>query len=101
MNFSDAWLHIRSGISPGTKIRNWTAAKGYLGDDFSIVRVESSHVEINAPSAETIQRVGKSDFEFMFANWEAYCTGNLNRQALVKQTRVSKYTISILKHLGM
>ncbi len=101
MDFSDAWLHIRSGISPDTKIRNWTAAKGYLGDDFSIVRVDSNHVEVNAPNAETIQRVGKSDFKFMFANWEAYCTGKVKRQALVKKTRVSKYTMSILKHLGL
>lgn len=101
MVFSEVWLRVRTGLAPGVKIRNWTAAKGFLGDEFSIVRVESSHVEINSPNAETIQRVGKNDFEVMFSNWEAYCTGRLKRQALVRQTRVSKYTMSILKHLGM
>jgi hypothetical protein len=101
MEFSVAWLRIRTGLAPGIKIKNWTAAKGYLGDEFSIVRVESNHIEVNSPNAETIQRVGKGDFEVMFVNWEAYCAGTLARQALVKQTRVSKYTMSILKHLDL
>lgn len=101
MDFASAWVHIQSGISPGTKIRNWTAAKGYLGDDFLIVRVESNHAEVMAPNAETIQRVSKRDFEYMFTNWGDYCAGKIKRQTLVKQTRVSKYTMSILKHLGL
>ena len=99
MDFLNTWQRIQSDLSVGTKIKNWTAARGYLGDEFSVVRVEHNHVEINAPNAETIQRVRKSDFEFMCANWVGYCSGKVNRQALVKGTRVSKYTISILKYL--
>lgn len=101
MDFQVAWLRIRTGLIPGSKIRNWTAAKGYLGDEFSVVRIESNHIDINSPNAETIQRVGKNDFEFMFAPWEAYCIGKVKRQELVKHTRVSKYTMSILKHLDL
>jgi hypothetical protein len=101
MVFSEVWLRVRTGLAPGMRIRNWTAARKFLGDEFSIVRVESGHVEISSPNAETIQRVGKNDFEVMFSNWEDYCSGRLSRQALVQQTRVSKYTISILKHLGI
>lgn len=101
MDFQEIWLSIRSGLAPGSKIRNWTAAKGYLGDEFSVVRIESSHLEVNSPNAETIQRVAKSDFEYMFSNWEDYCAGRLKRRALVEHTRVSKYTMSILKHIGM
>lgn len=101
MDFSEIWLRVRSNLAPGSKIRNWTAAKGYLGDEFSIVRVESKHLDINSPNAETVQRVAKSDFEYMFMNWDDYCAGRLKRQRLVEHTRVSKYTMSILKHIGM
>lgn len=101
MNFPETWLRIRSALVPGSKIRNWTAAKGYLGDEFLIVRIEPNHLDVNSPNAETIQRVAKRDFEYMFVNWQDYCAGRLNRQALVAHTRVSKYTMSILKHIGM
>lgn len=101
MDFPEMWLRIRTGLDSGTKVRNWTAAKNYLGDEFLIVRVEANHIDVNSPNAETVQRVAKADFEYMFANWDNYCAGRLTRQALVEHTRVSKYTMSILKHIGM
>lgn len=101
MDFSTVWTSVQDGLEPGMKIPNWTAANGYLGDEFAIVRVESSHVEINAPNADAKQRVARKDFEFMVDNWEKYREGQIQRQTLVKRTRVSKYTISILKYLGI
>jgi hypothetical protein len=101
MDFPEMWLRIRTDLVPGTKVRNWTAAKGYLGDEFAIVRVESNHIGVNSPNAETIQRVARADLEYMFANWDDYCAGRLRRQELVKHTRVSKYAMSILKHIGI
>jgi predicted restriction endonuclease len=35
----------------------------------------------------------------MLSKWKVYCSGEFKRTELVKQTRVSKYTMSIIKHL--
>ncbi|WP_211465588.1 hypothetical protein [Collimonas silvisoli] len=99
MDFSQVWLAIQSELTPGASVMNWTVTNGYLGDTFRIVAVSSLHVDVDAPNAETIQRVAKSDFEFMFSHWKDYCAGKVKRKDLVKSTRVSKYTMSILHHL--
>ena len=101
MEFPHVWAAIQSHLSRGAQVKNWTAAKGYLGDSFAIAAVSSSHVEVDSPNAETVQRVSKADFEFMHNNWKAYCAGQVKRSELVKSTRVSKYTISILRHIEM
>lgn len=100
MKFQEVWMAIQSSLTAGSQVKNWTAAKGYLGDSFKITTVSSSHVDVDSPKAETVQRVSKADFEFMHNNWDAYCAGNVRRTDLVKSTRVSKYTISILRHIG-
>lgn len=101
MEFREVWQAIQSGLTTGSQVKNWTAAKGYLGDSFKIISVSSSHIDVDSPKAETVQRVSKADFEFMNNNWVAYCAGKTSRTDLVKSTRVSKYTISILRHLGI
>jgi hypothetical protein len=101
VEFSEVWTAVRGKLQPGERVRNWTAAKGFLGDDFTVVRIDSSHIEIDAPNAETIQRVSKKDFEVMFDHWSVYCSGQMKRQDLIKLTRVSKYTMSILRHLNV
>lgn len=101
MYFTEMWLQIGTDLTPGVKVKNWTAAKGYLGDEFSVVRVESNYIHVNSPNAETILRISKRYFEYMFLNWDDYCAGRLKRQALVAHTRVSKYTMSVLKHIGL
>lgn len=101
MEFPHVWRAIQSQLSRGLQVKNWTAAKGYLGDSFTIATVSSSHVDVDSPNAETVQRVSKGDFEFMHTNWKAYCAGEIKRTELVKSTRVSKYTISILRHLEL
>lgn len=101
MSFTKSWCDLQSNLRSGTLIRNWTAAKGYLGDEFKVVLVSSTHVDVDAPGAETIQRVSKKDFEVMFNNWAPYCSGKLKRKDLVGMTRVSKYTMSIFKHLAI
>lgn len=101
MSFVKIWSNLQSNLKPGVLIRNWTVAKGYLGDDFKIISISSTHVDVDSPNAETIQRVSKKDFEVMFNNWEQYCSGKVKRQELVSKTRVSKYTMSIFKHFQM
>jgi len=99
MSFIKTWAELQSILKPSVLIRNWTAAKGYLGDDFKIASISSTHVDVDSPKAANIQRVSKRDFEVMFNNWDLYCSGRVKRQELVSKTRVSKYTMSILKHL--
>jgi hypothetical protein len=101
MTFQEVWQAIQLRLTAGSQVKNWTVAKGYLGDSFKIVTVSSSHVDVDSPNAETVQRVSKKDFEFMHDNWYPYCAGKVRRTDLVKSTRVSKYTISILRHLGV
>lgn len=101
MLFLKSWSELQSNLRPGEMIRNWTAAKGYLGDEFKIVSVSSTHIDVDSPGAETILRVSKKDFEIMFHHWGLYCSGVYKRQDLARMTRVSKYTMSIFKHLEL
>ena len=99
MSFSEFWVSLQANLKVGENIRNWTAANGYLGDHFKVVAVLPNCVEIESPNAVTIQCARKPDFEVMYNNWESYCSQQLQRNVLVKLTRVSKYTMSIIKHL--
>lgn len=99
MTFSNFWNTLQTKLKVGDSIKNWTARKGYLGDEFRIIQILDDRVKIGSPNAQIIQIARKPDFEFMFSKWEAYCSGEFKRTELVKQTRVSKYTMSIIKHL--
>jgi hypothetical protein len=101
MTFFNFWQDLQVKLKGGENIRNWTAAKGYIGDEFKIVGISDDCVEVKSPNAKTIQYAKKYDFEVMFNNWKPYCSRKLQRQELVEQTRVSKYTMSIIKHLEM
>ena len=99
MDFDSFWQALPLKLKSGTKIKNWTTAKGYLGDEFAILSVSDKALEINTANAKNVQRVSRQDFEVTFENWDAYCSGKLPRQELAQMTRNSKYTISIIKHL--
>jgi hypothetical protein len=101
MLFIKIWCDLQSKLYPGLPIKNWTAAKGYLGDEFTITHVLSTHVAVAVPGIRNILRVAKKDFEIMFDNWVPYCSGKLRRKDIAGMTRVSKYTMSILRHLDI
>lgn len=103
MEMSQLWLDLCSQLKPGMTIRNWTAAKGYFGDDFKVFHVSSSGIQVDPLGDASIQYARKIDFEPFLLNWEAYCSGKLTRQAVGKDRngkdiRVSKYVISMIKH---
>ena len=100
MSFQRFWSELQTKLKPRVTVKNWTAAKGYLGDQFTIVVVSTNCVEIDSPNAENRQYVPKGDFEVMYNNWDAYCSKKLQRQELIVMTRFSKYTMSIIKHLS-
>lgn len=98
MTFDELWANIQQ-LSPNTTIKNWTVAKNYLGDTFVIMEITDHIVIVNTPNAQLLQNVAKKDFEYMHQNWNAYCSGNITRTVLCQHTRVSKYTMSILRHI--
>lgn len=103
MEMSQLWLDLCSKLRPGLIIRNWTAAKGYFGDDFKIVSVSSTGIQIDPLGETSLQYARKVDFEPFLLNWDAYSKGRLTRKAVGtdrngKEIRVSKYVISMIKH---
>jgi hypothetical protein len=99
MPSADIWRTVTESVAPGDTIRNWTAAKGYLGDDFVVKSISSGHIVIEAPGAENEQRVAKKDFDLVYGVWGGYCSGAVQRQQLRDATRFSKYVVSILHHV--
>lgn len=99
MTFAETWAAIQTNLASGAEIKNWTAAKGYLGDSFTISRVSSNCIVVSSPGAENEQSVPKRDFEILHAVWLPYCAGSVQRQEVRDKTRFSKYIISILRHV--
>lgn len=87
-------------LAPGVVIPNWTAAKGYLGDSFTIGSISSTRIEVHTPGAEHPQNVPIRDFKAVADLWMPYCDGSIQRQRIRNLTRYSKYIISILKYLS-
>ena len=98
-DFEIFWSRLQQEISAGDTVRNWTKYNGYLRDSFTIHRVDSKFVEVDAPNAYNIQHVTKNEFEKVYDLWDAYNEGDVPRWKLADITRFSKYTISILNHL--
>lgn len=99
MSFPVFWSELQARLKVEAPIKNWTLAKGFLGDIFRIAAVTADGVKVDSPRAKNLQHIQKGDFEVMYNNWDAYCSGKLRRQELRDLTRFSKYTISIIKYL--
>lgn len=99
MSFAEFWKTLQENLCPGDEVRNWTQFRGYLGDTFEVVAINADHVIVKAPKAKTIQRAREADFQLVFNKWPQYTSGEFPRTQFLKDTRVSKYTISIIRHL--
>jgi len=93
--FEKAWAFIQTNLKAGTTINNWTALHGYLGDKMTIAAVRANNIEVDAPKANSIQVVPKSDFEIVWKVWPEYKALKCKRYELRDMTRFSKYIISI------
>jgi hypothetical protein len=101
MAFFSAWTAIQSSLSIGTSVANWTADKGLLGDQFTVVGVNPDFIEVDTPKAGNLLRVRRSDFEMVYKNWAGYTAGRIPRRVLRDGTRFSKYVISVLHWLEL
>jgi hypothetical protein len=95
-SFDYVWRFLRSNLRSGTKVKNWTVHKGYLGDIMTILEIGESYVEVDSPRAQNIQNVPKKDFEAVWKIWSDYKVQKVKRSDLTPITRFSKYIISIL-----
>ena len=99
ISIEPVWQKIISQLKPGMSIRNWTALNGYLGDEMKVVRITNDKIVIDSPKAKYHQHVTKDDFEVVWKNWDDYKSGQVQRQEIRKNTRFSKYVISVLHWL--
>ena len=95
MPFTNAWGALQSQLATGTKVPNWTAANGLLGNNFVIVAVTRAHVDVDTPGAQNVQRVPRTDFEDVYNVWDGYLRGTVKRHQVRDATRFSKYIVSI------
>jgi len=96
-DFQQLWRNITRWMRTGLEIPNWTSSRGYLGDSFQVVAIADTAIVVETPKAKNLQHVARRDFEYMYRNWASYCRGEIRRGEICKHTRVSKYTISILR----
>ena len=99
MTGADAWTRVRGQLQPGTTVRNWTAASGYIGSDFVVAEVGSDHVRVDLGGGR-MRRVAAGDFGTVGHCWADYCAGELRRDQIRDHPNVNtKYVISILHHV--
>ena len=95
--FDQFWQALTSRLNGKTQIRNWTVDKGFLGrGDFMAGYRGGNFIICDAPDAKATQTVPRLDFEILHKHWQAYLNGLVSRRQLVKESRFTKYTISIL-----
>ena len=97
--FVNVWHSLQGRLKPGTTIRNWTALKGHLGDEFQVVKVSPERVVVQAPKAKNIQSIPQEEFCKVWQVWEGYKAGRVERQEIRDLTRHSKYILSIFHTL--
>jgi len=95
-SFDEVWSNLQTNLKVGTKIKNWTAYRGYLGDVMTIAGVRENYIEIDAPKAHNIQIAPKDEFERVWEMWADYKSQKVKRHEFHAITRCSKYIISIL-----
>ena len=99
MPFGATWEALQTQLVAGTTIRNWTVAKDFLGDSFTVTEVARNHVQVDTPGAQNLQTVPTTDFQTVYDFWPRYCLGDVPRHEIRDATRFSKYVISILHWL--
>lgn len=98
-SFDTIWQSLNDRLVIGTVIRNWTALHGYLGDTMTVEAVDPTEYVIRAPKAKSLQHVSCKEFEEVFAVWEDYKAGRVQRQTLREMNHHTKYIISVLRWL--
>jgi hypothetical protein len=94
--FNGIWADLRNRLRAGTVIRNWSADSGYTGGEFRVNDVDGSAIVVRSGQMGQERRVGRRDFEMLFALWGAYNRGAVSRAELGKRSQNTTYVLSIL-----
>jgi len=94
-SFEIFWKELLKEFATKKKIKNWTERKEYFGEDFS-AQINSDNQIVCITPDGSVNYAKKSDFEWMYDNWEGYLSGRIQRQYLREKSFVVKYTISII-----
>lgn len=102
MSFAEVWEKIQKELSVGKEIDNWGKARGYSGNQFTIIEISEDEIVCDPPKASYLQHVPKLDFEAVWEIWPKYLNGSFPRYIIRDEiTRFSSYIISIFKYLGL
>ncbi|XES78565.1 MAG: hypothetical protein ACBZ72_06755 [Candidatus Bathyarchaeia archaeon] len=94
MSFDAFWSKLATFLASRRNIKNWTILKGYVGEDFKAV-YDFGKIVVYPASAST-QIVQRKDFKLIFDHWASYIDRTKQRKDLCENSRVTKYTISII-----
>ena len=100
-SFESFWNDLLKELATPKKIKNWTAIKGYYGEDFTAqVILGSTGGNILCTTLQgSKSRASMEDFHMVYKHWEGYLSGTIQRQEFLKTSRVTKYTISTIHQL--
>lgn len=97
--FESFWKDLLKEFTTSKKIKNWTAKKGYFGENFT-AQVTSNHTTSGIIICTTLKgsenHASMEDFHMIYKNWEGYLSGRIQRKEFAKRSFVTKYTISII-----
>ena len=97
--FMSFWKDLLIELRTPKKIKNWTAKKGYFGENFT-AHVTPEPTTGGIITCTTLKgsenNASIEDFHLIYKNWEGYLSGRIAREEFTKRSFVTKYTISII-----
>jgi hypothetical protein len=96
-DFEEIWSDIRQRLLPGTLVRYWNAEEGYLGGSFRVDGADDAAMIIRHPQMGHKRQIPRRELRQLFAFWDAYNSGAIDRLELDKKSQNAAYVLSILK----
>ncbi len=97
--FESFWKDLLKELVTPKKIKNWTAKKGYFGENFT-AQVTSNPttggIILCTTLKESENNASIEDFHMIYKNWEDYLSGRISRKEFSKKSFVTKYVINII-----
>lgn len=94
-NFENFWKELQIELVTPKKIKNWTAKKGYFGEDFT-AQITTNNIILCTTLKGSENKASIEDFHMIYKNWEGYLSEKIPRKEFIKRSFVTKYTISII-----
>jgi len=98
--FEGAWADLRNRLKRGTEIKGWSREKDDTGLRFGIVEVGADAIVVLPAAVEhnpkpQSRRIGKSDFQRVYAILADYCEGKIKRSDTSAISQNTSYIFSI------